>query len=836
MIDFLSENISNATTLEEILRWRAKTQRDQVAYRFVSESAPVATITYGQLETRAQAIAARLRQTMQPGDRALLLYPAGLDFITAFFGCVYAKVLAVPTCYPKPKRPMPRLSAIGRDARASTVLTNSKSLGLVSVSKQNLDWSDVDWCAVDEVPDEQADHWDRSNITADDIVFLQYTSGSTSDPKGVMVTHGNLVHNLEVIREGFQLGFQEPASENMGKGVFWLPAYHDMGLIGGILTSLYVGGESILMCPTDFLRRPIRWLQAITEYGANISGAPNFAYELCAEKTTAEQRAELDLSSWRVGFCGAEPIRPETLERFVEVFEPCGFQPESFYPCYGLAESTLLAAGGDGPARPVFKRCLRTALSRHEVQDANGHGGSDVQALVSCGRPRLSQKIKIVDPEACTECEPDSVGEIWLRGPSVAAGYWNRPLETAETFQARLRDNDETTYLRTGDLGFLSKGELYVTGRVKDVIIIRGRNIYPQDIERSVAQSHPGLRLDAGAAFPLEVDGEEQLGIVHEVDRSFRNDDLADIARSVRRVVIEEHEVDPYAILLIRQVSLPMTTSGKVQRSRCKTLYHEGKLKVLYEWVNEQAIVRKREDRLNVDFPASSVGQLGQPGHSVSVAAQFGGLEQASAANVSGTIQRSGLLTDHGDLVDKPAVGNGTKPAVGNGTGGLDYGDGETQSRPVESSLPEQPTPRPVVPAERAMTADEIDRLTERIEIWLMNWLTRRANVPQNEIHRDKPFADYGLDSLTAVEMSRDIEDWLGVQVTATVAWNYPTCMSMARYLARQVAGVAEDTGAVGQVAQQENANDLEQMLQEIESLSDDEVERLLAEQASNDN
>ena len=826
MIDLVSESTSTAATLVEVLRRRAATQRDEVAYTFISESDPVESITYGQLEKRSQAIAANLGRTVRPGDRALLLFPAGLDFIAAFFGCAYANVMAVPTCYPKPRRPMPRLSAIGRDARAATVLTNSKTLELVSVARQNPDWSGVNWLAIDEVSDEQADGWDCPAVTADDVVYLQYTSGSTSVPKGVMVTHGNLVHNLESIREGFQLNFQQQGVENTGKGVFWLPAYHDMGLIGGILTSLYVGGVSVLMSPTDFLRRPIRWLQAITKYRANVSGAPNFAYELCVEKTTAEQRAELDLSSWRVGFCGAEPIRAETLERFVEVFEPCGFQPESFYPCYGLAESTLLAAGGDGPARPVFKRCLRKALARHEVRDANGHRNGDVQTLVGCGRPRLSHKIKIVNPETHDECGPDVVGEIWLRGPSVAAGYWNRPQETAETFQARLRDDDEDTYLRTGDLGFVSDGQLYITGRVKDVIIIRGRNLYPQDIERSVAQAHPGLRPDAGAAFSLEIGGEEQLGVVHEVDRSFRHDDLNDVARCVRRIIIEEHEVDPHVILLIRQASLPMTSSGKVQRSQCRKLYDEGKLKVLHERVNGRAVLRTHGHGAVNAQPVSLIAVNSQ---AVTAAAEQANVQHGGSSSRSPQIDRSGLSHSNGNV-----AGRGIAAANGNGKNG--HRDGEAQAMAAEPSRPGRSTLKPIIPSERPMTAEEVDRLSERIEIWLMDWLTRRANVPRDEIHGDKPFADYGLDSLTAVEMSQDIEDWLGVQVTATVAWNYPTSTAMARFLAREVAGVPDDVAAVGTSFHGQGATDFKQMLDDIENLSDEEVERILAEQSESEN
>jgi len=460
----------------------------------------------------------------------------------------------------------------------------------------------------------------------------------------------------------------------------------------------------------------------------------------------------------------------------------------------------------------VLKRCLRTALARHEVKDANGHSNGNVQKLVSCGRPRLSHQIKIVDPEAQSECGPDSVGEIWLRGPSVAAGYWNRPLETAETFQARLDHNDEETFLRTGDLGFVSEGELYITGRVKDVIIIRGRNLYPQDIERTVSRAHAGLRLDAGAAFAIEVLGEEQLGIVHEVDRSCRHDDLSEVARRVRRLIIEEHEVDPHVILLIRQASLPITSSGKVQRSLCRTLYREGQLKVHHEWVNEQS-TRRTTHHATV---AESSIQSASAADEFSAAATNSDA-QAKCRQAGSTIQS----TQHGRSRPTNGASNTTPAHHGNGTA-------KTSPGTADSSRPVRATPAPVMPNDRPMTADEVDRLAERIEIWLMDWLTRRAQVPRNEIRGDKPFADYGLDSLTAVEMSQDIEDWLSVQVTATVAWNYPTSAAMARYLAREVAGVPEDQIAHSAPAQPQNPSDFEQILGEIENLSDQEVERLL--------
>ena len=798
MIDMVTNNELPASLLE-VMRYRSQTGSESVAYIFRAEGEPDVSITFAELERRAQAIAARLRTFCQPGDRVLLLYPAGIDFITSFFGCVYAGVLAVPTCYPKPKRPMPRLAAIARDSGAQIVLTNSKTLNLVRTARSDETLAALSWIASDKISDDEADQWICPEIHSDDLLFLQYTSGSTNDPKGVMVTNGNLIHNLESIRQGFQVDID--VKDEKGKGVFWLPAYHDMGLIGGVLSSMFVGGQSILMSPTDFLRRPVRWLKAISESGAQISGAPNFAYELCVQKTTKEQCADLDLSSWRLGFCGAEPIRPETLENFIETFAPYGFSADAFYPCYGLAESTLLSAGGDGPSRPTFKIFRREALAENRVEDAHGGDAQDALTLVSCGTARWDQKIEIVDPETRRRCSSNKIGEIWMQGPSIAAGYWNRPEETVTSFQARVADTNEGPFLRTGDLGFVRSGELFVTGRIKDVIIIRGRNLYPQDIERSVASAHPALRLDAGAAFALSINGEEQLGIIHEVERSFRREDLTEVAQLVRRVVLEDHDIDPQVIVLIRHASLSMTTSGKVQRSLCRQQYVDGQLRVEYEWVN-----KNRQPK--------SIGHSSPP------------VVETEALVASVTISSGAAAIDS-------AVPRGTSlPVRGNGHEINVLETATEQSTNGHSKSQPQNKLKRLEISDHPMTADEMDRLTERIEVWLMDWLVNRANVVQSEIRRDKPFADYGLDSLTAVEMSQDIEDWLGIQVTATVAWNYPTSATMARHLADELAGVSSDETSQHPTAPHlESEDDFEGILTDIESLSDAEVERLLAEQ-----
>ncbi|MGH9362673.1 MAG: fatty acyl-AMP ligase, partial [Thermoanaerobaculia bacterium] len=352
-----------------------------------------------------------------------------------------------------------------------------------------------------------------------------------------MVTHGNLLHNEAMIAAAFG---QSASSVIVG----WLPLYHDMGLIGNVLQPLFVGATCILMSPTDFLQQPWRWLDAISRYRASTSGGPNFAYELCVQKIGAEQRAGLDLSSWEVAFNGAEPVRHDTMERFARAFSPCGFRREAFYPCYGLAEATLFVSGGGKGRAPLVMAVESPALERHQVAPAAPESPSG-RALVGCGRPWMGQEVAIVDPESHRRCAPGQVGEIWVAGPSVAAGYWRQPEATEQDFRARLADTGEGPFLRTGDLGFVHAGELFVAGRLKDLIILRGRNLYPQDIERTAEGSHPALRPGCGAAFSVDVEGEERLVVVQELDRN-REDEAEAAAGAVRRGVAEEHEAQVY--------------------------------------------------------------------------------------------------------------------------------------------------------------------------------------------------------------------------------------------------------------------------------------------------
>ncbi|MFY9826635.1 MAG: fatty acyl-AMP ligase, partial [Thermoanaerobaculia bacterium] len=563
-----------------MLRARAEERPRQVAFTFLAADGQTEAgrLTYAELDGRARVVAAALREVVAPGERALLLYPPGLDFIVAFFGCLYADVVAVPAYPPRPNdRSHTRLRAIARDAEPRVALTTAAALsGLAGLTAVVPELAAVRFIATDElavsIPGPPPCEPDPESIA-----FLQYTSGSTAQPKGVEVTHANLLHNERMIGAAFA---QDESSVVVG----WLPLYHDMGLIGTVLQPLHAGGRCVLMSPVAFLQRPLRWLEAISRYRGTTSGGPNFAYDLCVRKATPEALAglhALDLASWRVAFNGAEPVRAETLERFAETFAPCGFRPEAFYPCYGLAEATLFVAGGVPGRRPRVAEVDAAALERNDLVPVVPEKSPGARRLVSSGQAWMGQRIVVADPETGAVCPPNRVGEIWIAGPSVARGYWRNPEATARDFKARLAGADgDGPFLRTGDLGFVAGGELYVTGRLKDLIILRGRNHYPQDLERTAEGSHPDLRPGNAAAFAVETGGEERLVIALEVERR-RRDGLEEVTEAVRRAVAEEHEVMAWEVVLLRAGSLPKTSSGKVQRGLCRRQYLAGDLAVL---------------------------------------------------------------------------------------------------------------------------------------------------------------------------------------------------------------------------------------------------------------
>jgi 8-amino-7-oxononanoate synthase len=585
---------SFAPTIVDLLRQRAAYRPHDRAFTFLVDGEhEELNITYAELDRRARAVGAWLLERGMTGKRALLLYPSGLDFIAAFMGCLYGGAIAVPAYPPRKNRSVERIEAIAADADAAVALTTRdvvdrlENLGATAPSLEHMTWQ-VDA----ELDLALSDRWERPDIDGDTLAFLQYTSGSTGTPKGVMLSHENLLHNSLRIMQAFEITRSQ-------SGVFWLPSFHDMGLIGGILVPLYGGKFNVIMSPVAFLQKPLRWLQAISHYRATISGGPNFAYELCVRKTTPEQRAALDLSSWSLAFNGAEPVRAETIDAFCEAFAVSGFRREAFYPCYGLAESTLMVTGGMKFEPPVLRSFDAVSIETGAVATVHdGTGGS--RRLVGSGRELDGQDVLIVDPHTHEPLPPDRVGEIWVSGPSVAQGYWNRPEETQATFGAMLAEPDPNApaqvvarwrpnpgpYMRTGDLGFFDNGELFVTGRLKDLIIVRGRNHYPQDLEFSVEEATPLVRAGSLAAFAVDHDGRERVVIVAELERGRRErSEILAAMDAIRSRLAREHEVAVEGIVFVRPNSIPKTSSGKIQRHACRRQFLDGTLDVVEQHV-----------------------------------------------------------------------------------------------------------------------------------------------------------------------------------------------------------------------------------------------------------
>jgi acyl-CoA synthetase (AMP-forming)/AMP-acid ligase II len=546
-----------------------------IAFRFLIDGeTEESVITFAELDRRARSIAVRLQANAMAGHRALLLFPPGMDFITAFFGCLYAGVIAVPAYPPHPVRPEKSLAILQRivaDATPTLALVpESVHTALAGSSTMTSGLLGIRFLVTDkEDRNHPPDDWRPPAISADSIAFLQYTSGSTSLPKGVILHHSSLLHNLKGIHNNFGLNSHSHC-------LVWLPPYHDMGLIGGILQPVFSGVSITLMPHMLFLQRPLRWLQAISRMRATVSGGPNFAYDLCLRKIKPEQRETLDLSCWQVAFNGAEPVSLTTMERFAAFFAPCGFRREAFFPCYGLAESTLLVAGGP-PGRPTpAMRLLQGPLLQNRVQEAS-NASQDTVSVVSCGRAVADHTISIVHGESRIPCEENEIGEIWVSGPSVAGGYWKKPSETAATFECRLRTGDERPFLRTGDLGFLHEGELYVTGRIKNLIIREGKNHYPHDIERTIEAAHPLVQAGRSAVFAVPANGGEELVVLVEMEHmpGSRKEELL---QALRGAVSEDHGLTVHDIRLVKPGGIPRTTSGKVRHFLCREHYLAGTL------------------------------------------------------------------------------------------------------------------------------------------------------------------------------------------------------------------------------------------------------------------
>ncbi|MEG4987496.1 amino acid adenylation domain-containing protein [Microcoleus sp. BR0-C5] len=583
----------SCTNLVELLQNRALHQPEQKYTFLLDGKTETASLTYRELDAIARSHAVRLQTLGVTGERALLLFPPGLDYLAAFFGCLYAKAIAVPLYPPKLKRNLAKISAIAKDAGAKVAIAPARHLeNLEQLCQQAPELKAMRWLSA-EVLAGDGEKWQQPPIDPDSVAYLQYTSGSTSTPKGVMVSHANVLYNIEYIHRGFDHDAESVA-------VTWLPPFHDMGLIDGLLKPLYLGIPSYFMPPAAFIQNPMCWLEAISRYKATHSGGPNFAYDLCASKISkilGDGQKMLDLSSWRVAYNGAEPIHKETLERFTKAFEACGFQADAFCPAYGMAETTLKIATVRSGITPTFLPVDAGALeNNHIVEVVEGEGGA--RTLVGCGFPEFGTKVAIVNPESLTQCQPQEVGEIWVAGETVARGYWNRPEETEKTFQAYLSDTSEGPFLRTGDLGFLRDRELFITGRLKDLIIIRGRNLYPQDIERTAERSHPSLRPGAIAAFSVEVAGEEQLVIVPELQSRKAPDHAEEIISAIRSSIAQEYEVQVYGVVLIKPGSIPKTTSGKIQRRAASADFLADNLEVVASSVLELADSVEIENRL----------------------------------------------------------------------------------------------------------------------------------------------------------------------------------------------------------------------------------------------
>lgn len=718
--------------LVDILRNISEDQPSKIAYTFLQNGEiEAASLTYQELDQLARAIATKLQHLKAKGERALLLYPPGLEFIAAFYGALYAGVIAIPIPPPdtaRLKRTLPRLQAVAKDAQASLILTTSPIIAVIEEYRHQIaEFQGMQWLATEEISIELAKEWKEVDLQSDMLAYLQYTSGSTSTPKGVMVSHQNIIHNSKCINEA---SHYNPDSIS----VTWLPYFHDYGLVDGLIQPLYAGIPSFVMSPLAFIKQPLRWLQAISRYRVTHSGGPNFAYDYCVRRITPEQRESLDLSSWCTASMGAEPIRQDTLTAFVKTFGECGFRPSTIKPGYGLAEATLVVSFTKPEKQePVFCHLQASSLEKNQVFEVMKEQ-QGVFTVAGCGHPVGDTKVQIVDPEKCIQCAPEQVGEIWISSASVCQGYWNRTEETQRTFQSYLADTGEGPFLRTGDLGFLKNGELFVTGRLKDLIIIAGANHYPEDIELTVEKSYTSIKPTCCAAFSVEAEGKERLVVVTEVERRYQADrrkQTTDIPQGVNcyrtdrreqkledgldpdvrqsfnaeaaikaiiQAISEHHELQVYAVVLLKSGSIPKTSSGKIQRSACRIGFLEKSLDVVEQWV---------------ESPQSQA------------------LEQLAK-------------------------------------------EVETLAEQVKTR--QQPS---------SLTKKNFERVSsaEAIQSWLILQICQRLKVNPTEVDVREPFSAYGLVSREAVSLIGELENWLGRSLSATLMYDYPNIAALAQYL-----------------------------------------------------
>ncbi|MFD0416962.1 aminotransferase class I/II-fold pyridoxal phosphate-dependent enzyme [Streptomyces sp. NPDC127108] len=781
-------------TLVALLRGHAAHRPDALAYRFLgnadtpapgSSDAPGTgerSWTFAELDLRARHVAALLQREGAAGDPVLLLHPPGLDYIAGFLGCLYAGAVAVPAYPPDTRRfgqTMPRLAAIARDSRATHALTTgglSRFAGdrkdeLAALGLGGLRWlvtgagsgsgsgagggTDAGAGGGDGDGDGDtagAGDWRAPDLTGDSLAFLQYTSGSTSAPKGVMVSHGNLLHNLAAIHRRL-------AHDADSQMVSWLPPYHDMGLIGGILSPLYGGFPAHLMAPMSFVRRPLLWLQALSDTRASTSVAPNFGFEACVRRITDEERDRLDLRHWRLALNGAEPVRADTLDRFVERFAPSGFRRSALLPCYGLAEATLMVTGVRAHEPPAIGEFDAAALGAGLATEATGAGkaaGSRVTRVVACGPAVDGVDVAVVDARTRRRVPGEgTIGEVWLTGPSVARGYWRRPEATEDTFRARLEDEPDTPYLRTGDLGFLREGQLHVVGRTKDVVIVQGRNHYPHDIELTVERADPAVRPGCGAAFAVEVDGAEQLVVAYEIDGR-RAADAPGLLAGLRSAIADEHQVTPHAVVLLKRSTVHRTTSGKIQRQACRADFLGLGLKVVAASVTRDTPV-----------PAAPEGH----GRVQSVGEAVEEVLRAHVADfpaVSGAATRTfaDLGLDHPRLL---LVVRDLERRLG-----VPVPVGELLVRPRVDTLTG-------LLSERAPTGGTWD--PDSVEAWLTARVAERLGLAATAVDPSRPLASLGLDSKQAVAVLAELSARTGREIPASVVFDHPTIRAIAAHL-----------------------------------------------------
>lgn len=587
---------------------RASGKGDADVMAFLAEDgSQEGSLTFSGLDNDARKIAAGLVERGLSGRNLMLLYAPGLDYIRAFFGCMYAGCVPVPAYPPMGARDIDRLKRVVQDCDAGAILSSSMLMPMIEAWVANpTNGMDMSCIATDAMLSTvDASGFQPYEANPDSVAFLQYTSGSTGHPKGVMVSHGNLLANFQQIVWTFAHSSDLDEVGPNYKTVIWLPPFHDMGLIGGVLTPVFAGAKVTLMSPLTFLKNPYVWLKTISDLGARVSGGPNFSYQYCVRKVKEEQLQDLDLSSWQVAFNGAEPIQMDSLNSFAQKFGQCGFDSKAFLPCYGLAEATLFVAGTPANRGVKVLEADLEQLAKGKVEKSAA--AADTASLVSSGVLAIETDVKIVDPNAHTQCADGEVGEIWVNSPSVAQGYWDKPSFSESIFKATVKgDESGKTYMRTGDLGCIAEGELFVTGRIKELIIVAGRNHYPQDIEYSLQSSNPVFRKGCGAAFSVTEKGKEQLVVMQEVSNAAADQtDFQQLALAASRAIATRHGITPKALVFIAPGNLPKTSSGKIQRTEAKKIYELGNITPLFSWESASTQVvnkAKKEEPVTSEF------------------------------------------------------------------------------------------------------------------------------------------------------------------------------------------------------------------------------------------